>query len=313
MRRRGLGLGGPPRGQSTVELALASLVFVTVLMFGIYFGEVGYLSVQVQKAHAFAMFDATGRRVSSYGGGSTLAAAANQAAAGTEAEYAALNDISHVYTEVNGLDVRCQTNSGVGTNRLRWSAAGRRTQNIYPASAAVVCQASAKMKAFRLPTEFLDEGQDRSSNSGTGEAGKFFAIEHHTGDITACSTGRMRNGVCRFGPPILLGDWGLSGVGESGDCGPGACANGPYRSAVAQMWGGGVFGGAEDFANTYAFGAPATGGEFNMVYRGVDSPDGPYMQSMPGHGIASSLYNTSGTTSDGNTPLPPIPADWPGR
>jgi hypothetical protein len=32
-----------PRGQGTVELALCSIVFITVLLFGIHFAEVGYL------------------------------------------------------------------------------------------------------------------------------------------------------------------------------------------------------------------------------------------------------------------------------
>ncbi|NPC81553.1 hypothetical protein HPC49_25425, partial [Pyxidicoccus fallax] len=49
------------RGQSLVETALGLMVFVTILVFGIYFAEVGALSLKVQEAANFALWDATGR------------------------------------------------------------------------------------------------------------------------------------------------------------------------------------------------------------------------------------------------------------
>ena len=50
----------PRAGQATVELALGLLVFVTVLLFGIHFAEVGWLSLKVQEAGAWAMWEAAG-------------------------------------------------------------------------------------------------------------------------------------------------------------------------------------------------------------------------------------------------------------
>ena len=51
------------RGQSAVELALASLIFVTVLIFGIHFSEVGYLSLKVQEAANAALWDVTAMKM----------------------------------------------------------------------------------------------------------------------------------------------------------------------------------------------------------------------------------------------------------
>ncbi|MFP2910411.1 hypothetical protein ACLESD_36315, partial [Pyxidicoccus sp. 3LFB2] len=49
------------RGQALVETALGLMVFVTILVFGIYFAEVGALTLKVQEAANFALWDATGR------------------------------------------------------------------------------------------------------------------------------------------------------------------------------------------------------------------------------------------------------------
>ena len=51
------------RGQSTVEMALGLMVFVTVLVFGMHFAEVGFLSIKVQEASAGALWDTTARRM----------------------------------------------------------------------------------------------------------------------------------------------------------------------------------------------------------------------------------------------------------
>ncbi|MFY0582594.1 hypothetical protein ACN28S_57375 [Cystobacter fuscus] len=48
------------RGQALVETALGTMVFVTILVFGIYFAEVGALTLKVQEAANFALWEATG-------------------------------------------------------------------------------------------------------------------------------------------------------------------------------------------------------------------------------------------------------------
>jgi hypothetical protein len=51
------------RGQGTVELAIGLLVFVTVLIFGIHFAELSFLSLKTTEAASYAIWDSTGRRV----------------------------------------------------------------------------------------------------------------------------------------------------------------------------------------------------------------------------------------------------------
>ena len=51
------------RGQGTVEIALGSLLVVTVLMFGIHFGEVLFMSIKVQEAANSAQWDATSMKL----------------------------------------------------------------------------------------------------------------------------------------------------------------------------------------------------------------------------------------------------------
>ncbi|HEX8536566.1 MAG TPA: hypothetical protein VF664_03825, partial [Cystobacter sp.] len=48
------------RGQALVETARGALVFVTIRVFGIYFAEVGALTLKVQEAANFALWEATG-------------------------------------------------------------------------------------------------------------------------------------------------------------------------------------------------------------------------------------------------------------
>ncbi len=50
-------------GQATVELALGSIVFVGVLLIGIHMAEYAQLSLKVQDAQTYAVWDASGRRV----------------------------------------------------------------------------------------------------------------------------------------------------------------------------------------------------------------------------------------------------------
>ncbi|HEX4620157.1 MAG TPA: TadE family protein, partial [Myxococcaceae bacterium] len=56
------------RGQATVEMALGSIVFVTLLMLGIYLAETSYLMLKVNEAASFAMSWGTGMRVHHFSG-----------------------------------------------------------------------------------------------------------------------------------------------------------------------------------------------------------------------------------------------------
>ncbi len=58
----------PARGQATTELALSALVFVVVLLFGIYFGEVPVMMLKVKEAANFSVTHATGSRTHLFNG-----------------------------------------------------------------------------------------------------------------------------------------------------------------------------------------------------------------------------------------------------
>src|SRR5207249_4993558 len=50
-------------GQAAAEAAIGMLVFVTVLMFGLHFAEVGYLTVKIQEAANGALWDTTAKKM----------------------------------------------------------------------------------------------------------------------------------------------------------------------------------------------------------------------------------------------------------
>ena len=63
VRLRGKASKASQRGQGTTELALGLLLFVTVLIFGIHFAEIGYLSLKVQESATSALWDTTSAKM----------------------------------------------------------------------------------------------------------------------------------------------------------------------------------------------------------------------------------------------------------
>lgn len=204
-----------PRGQATTELALGLLVFVTVLIFGIHFAEMGYLSVKVTEATHSALLDATGHQLHRWPMNSKPAKAA-AARAGQEAaeryrdfdSRTASNNgssLSQVFTTIEGLEVECSTGDGPSHQPfpLLLSAA-------YSDVGGMSCRAQANIKplgAYSVPEQFV-EGQ-----------GGFFKARHYVPkDIPVCGIGRARGGTCPGRLSMMLDDWGLSGDRESGVC-----------------------------------------------------------------------------------------------
>lgn len=297
------------RGQATVELALGSLVMITIIMFGIHFAEVGMLSLKVQEAAAWATWEASGRRVLDLEANNTAPfdrIVAGAAAVDTQAElaYRDFNGLTSVdssdvviraLTRGERLDVQCRENRA-----LRWLAS--------PAAAATYhdrggfeCTASAQLAAVNMPFDFLN-GADGFFNARQYDARGAAA----GGVMRVCALGRATGSSCDGQLAVLLGDWGLAGDREKGECklavgSPGRCVsttagappappNDVYRAATERLWVP-AFYKTRAFANTFAGGAPADPNEFWFSYSGVESN---YDTTVGGEGIGTAKTGGAG-------------------
>jgi hypothetical protein len=204
-----------PRGQSLVELVLALLVFVTVLMFGIHFAEIGYLSVKVTEASHSALLDTTGHKLHSWPSNNNPSDRAAEIAAAEATERyrdfdsrtstAHGDGLAQVFTRVSGLNVTCRTGSGptFGPSPL--------TSVAYEDAGGLSCQSQALVEpvgAYTLTRKFMEGPQG------------FFSQPHllRPEPFRVCGMGRARGGVCTGRLTMALDDWGLSGDAESGIC-----------------------------------------------------------------------------------------------
>lgn len=206
------------RGQALVETALGLLVFVTLLMFGIYFAEVGALTLKVQEAANFALWEATGHVQHDPDNAvwqrDLPVAQAASAAAGRYRDFdgRASQDrggmtIQLAFARARPIQVACRPNlPGGGAIR------GITTAGIAPLSRmnfeaeGISCQASSSMEAARLG-EFMQP--------------EFFRVSTRraTRPFTVCAAGRAGNdGVCDGQFAMLLDDWGLSSLAEGRSC-----------------------------------------------------------------------------------------------
>lgn len=259
-------------GQATVELALGSIVFVGVLLIGIHLAEYAQLSLKVQDAQTFAIWDASGRRVQSRAldGDTTLApfqrtlddvTGVAPRATRRFADFNGLsstsngNVIGRALTEGSGVEVKCAREDSL---RFRASPTAR---PLMLEAGGLHCTASAQVRAINIPERFLQR-----------DTGGFFAQSIvRRSPIPVCGMGLPVNGRCRGSLAILTNDWGLANE-ETEEC-KNDCDASPYRGLVKKLWdtkGGGGGAGAA-FAARYAGGAPTDANEFQFSYSGVES------------------------------------------
>ncbi|MBZ4418698.1 hypothetical protein [Myxococcus sp. RHSTA-1-4] len=265
------------RGQSLVETALGLMVFVTILVFGIYFAEVGALTLKVQEAANFALWDATGRvlhdpEAGQWGRRGAVAGAEAEAAAryvdfdGRERMGGTGMPIQQAIARALPIQVRCDAELPAGVPGLAPGAAG-------PALAAAMdvgtqgmaCTASSRLRAMRVG-RFM-EGADG-----------FFQVSHRraAAAFTVCAAGRASGDTCpgRFG--LLLDDWGLSGVEEGRACplsiDSGApCANRDYSLWTERIFRANGGGGGAGSALAAVVGAASVNeDQFFMSFRGEE-------------------------------------------
>lgn len=213
-----------PRGQAATEFALGLLVFVTVLLFGIHFAELGYLGTKVHEAEAAAVWDSTAYRSYQFG---------IWADSGPIAAVAAQTNTTQRYADWDGRASANGTAPTLAVSRAEPMVVNcTRAGMTYPLPALaptffeagdVRCGAEGDVNAFRVPRSFADgaDGFFKAAHKGTTM----------TNPMHLCGSGRPLGTGCPGKLSILLGDYALTAdQNENGDCAlqtssPNACAN----------------------------------------------------------------------------------------
>lgn len=264
------------RGQATVELALGTVVFVPILLIGIYFAEYGQLALKVQDAQAYTVWESTGRRVQERRGGTVVATPLGA----TLDPGSGIAPIAQLrFGDFNGLDsVRRDIITQALTRGSNMEIACTEDRALdFPAQGVVQrtvlnrgglsCKASAKITAINIPRLF---------------AGKeIFSLE----PVTVCGMGLPTSGQCLGKLAILTNDWGFDE--EIAAC-KNTCSGGTYHDAVKAMWTPG-YGAALAFAARYAGTPESSPNDFAFSYPGVENA---MMDRVGGEGDHD--FNTGG-------------------
>jgi hypothetical protein len=215
-----------------VELALGLLVFVTILVFGIHFAEVGYLSLKVTEANASALWHATAAKGHQLPGDFSAInnhISGNKSGSWATSQYKDFDGrqsqngsstIEQVFTRADGLQVTCEAG---GPSFAPVATTGA----VFSNTGGMRCRAQATMQAINFPESFLDQG-----------SGALFQVKHFNPfAMTIC--GVNRGGGCNTGFAILLDDWGLETGQELNECkvldGAG-CQNRPYYDSTKLVY-----------------------------------------------------------------------------
>ena len=206
------------RGQALVEAALGTMVFVTILVFGIYFAEVGALTLKVQEAANFALWNATGRVLhdpeANVWGRASVVGAAERAARQRYSDFDGRERmggtgvaVQQAIARAQPIQVRCEGAVPAGMALTPGEAGPMLAAAMNVQSQGLSCQASSRMRAARVGT-FLEGRRGFFQESQRRAAAAF----------TVCAAGRASDGTCTGRFSILLDDWGLSGVAEGRVC-----------------------------------------------------------------------------------------------
>jgi hypothetical protein len=203
------------RGQALVEAALGVTLVISLVAFGIYLAEVGYLSLKVQESAISALWDGTAGKMHiiplSY---SEADGSMSDAAAKAQARYADFNGLSsvsggstitQVFTKGENLGVQCRMGDGP-----RFASSFPLLTLLYRDNHGAVCTASAELTAIHFPRSFLD--------GGSGALYQKQNLEDSGAFLRVCAAGRAVGGSCHGGYAMLVDDWGLAGALESPTC-----------------------------------------------------------------------------------------------
>ena len=198
------------RGQAVTELALSSLILVTLLTAGIYFGEVTFGALKVTEAGSSALWDMTHYKAHSmnnilYSTNPEVRFAAREAQRLTQDAYVDFDGrtsrnttnttLTQVMTNSTGMRVRCQTG---GAPAYDPNILGILS---YSDNRGARCNAEATfVTGPNMPRRFADNPQG------------FFQERNFTRPrMTACASGKANGGNCPGEFAIMLDDWGLTG------------------------------------------------------------------------------------------------------
>ncbi|WP_223639562.1 TadE/TadG family type IV pilus assembly protein [Corallococcus sp. EGB] len=204
------------RGQSIVEAALGVTLFVTILVFGIHFAEVGFLSLKVQEAAVSALWNGTHGRMhslltSDFGPARDSMVRGGEDAQARYADFNGLSSVNHgdtitqVFTRGSDLRVSCGGNGDLGWNGPVL------TRLVYRDQGGASCTSQANLSSWNIPTRFLDQ----SSETGLYNEQHQDAVH---ANIQVCGIGRAVGGTCRGRFSMLVDDWGLASEEETTTC-----------------------------------------------------------------------------------------------
>ena len=248
---------GPVRGQATTELALASVVFTTLLLMGIHYGELPMVMLKVKEAAAYAAFDVTAHRThlftrTNISSGNTFEPF-DPAAVGVRAhdryrDFDGMSDVSHsgswhqALTEARLDTLRCRADNSVqfgtqffGGVRPQANAAYAYVRNMYRNEGGASCEVQATVRAFRVPGAFVE-----------GNRGFAQATLQKISQLQVCGVGMPTNGTCRGRLAVLSGDWAFDGPvnsppgnslnGDVNDVQDNDIDNPAYETAVKELF-----------------------------------------------------------------------------
>jgi hypothetical protein len=273
------------RGQAMAELAVALIVFVTVVVFGIHFAEVGYLSLRVQEAAVAPLWDATALRVhrmrpqpNDIGDFSSFPGIAPEVASDANNRYRDFDgrrgvngstSITHVFTRMSNMVVQCDADANIDFDIP--SGSGRSVlSEVYQNLGGTSCSAEADLQTLPALTSTFLEG-----------ASGFFQERHAVMRTwKACAAGRGVGSGCAGRYGILLGDFAFADTDVSGSCPlqpeqpEVPCPDNPaYYYAVRQVFdanGRAAGSSATDFATFFVGYSPIDENDFFMSYRGLE-------------------------------------------
>lgn len=257
------------RGQATVELVLGVLVLVPMLLIGIYMAEYAQLSLKVQDAATFAVWDGSGARVQQFPSGDRspfsatvengdprggVAARARQRFRGFDPTLdGPPATVTRARTRGEALDVDC-VRENVGPQPSQWGPPGElpAIERVYRGDGAYSCASSASISAIEIPTQFMMRN----------EGGFFRRPVLERTSMHVCGLGFPTGQSCTGRLLVLSNDWGLSGS-ETNECDVN-CRAGPYYKMVEDEFAA-AFADGPAFASAYAGGAPVKPFQFSYV------------------------------------------------
>lgn len=216
------GLRDRQRGQAFVELAIGLLVFITVLIAAVHFGELAHLGLKVHESAASAAWDSTSYRVERPGPEGSPGAwydtsriaepLSNTQGADRYDNWdgrpsrLGVGAPTQLYTQADPMEARC---SVLAAPRVEFRIRDTAVTPAYGDPAPLSCTSTGVVNTVNIPSGFH---QDSS--------GGFFKAPHlRQSPMTLCAFGRATGGTCAGSVPLLLGDHGLtSGNNENNEC-----------------------------------------------------------------------------------------------